>query len=214
MTSSAPISPTVLVVDDDAMARRAICAYLSVSRDLTVAAVMADSQAAVSYAVSHEIDVVLVGADMPRMDGIRTTQGIHEGSPTTAVIMLTSTPDHELMAKALNAGASGYLLKDLNGGQLVASIRAVYLGLLVISPEMVSIRRTLPPSFEGLPELTRREAQVLEQLMSGRSNAEIARALFLSQSAVKTYMTSLMTKFGTRSRLETLVRAFRLGFSP
>ena len=151
MTSSAPISPTVLVVDDDAMARRAICAYLSVSRDLTVAAVMADSQAAVSYAVSPEIDVVLVGADMPRMDGIRTTQGIHEGSPTTAVIMLTSTPDHELMAKALNAGASGYLLKDLNGGQLVASIRAVYLGLLVISPEMVSIRRTLPPALRGFP---------------------------------------------------------------
>lgn len=214
MSASSLRTLTVLVVDDDAMARTAICTYLSVPHDLTVVAAMADSRAAVNYTADHEVNVALVDAGMPDMDGIRTAQGIHENSSATAIIMLTSVHDDDLMTKALRVGAKGYLLKNLSAAQLIVGVRAAYLGLSVMSPETVFVRFSRATTPGELPELTQREAQVLEQLMSGHSNAEIAQALFLSQSAVKTHMTSLMTKFGTHSRLETLVKALRLGFNP
>lgn len=211
MSASCLRTLKVLVVDDDAMARTTIRAYLSIPHDLTVVAAMADGQAAVNYVADHEVNVALVDADM---DGIRTAQGIHENSSATAIIMLTSVHDDDLMTKALRMGANGYLLKNLSAAQLIVGVRAAYLGLSVMSPETFSVQFSRATTPGELPELTQREAQVLEQLMSGHSNAEIAQALFLSQSAVKTHMTSLMTKFGTRSRLETLVRALRLGFNP
>lgn len=208
-----PPATSVLIADDDMLARRAISDYLSMVEDFHVVAVVADGAEAVDFITTHNVEMALLDVNMPRMDGIEAASRIHTASPGTLIIMLTSFDDDDLLRRALAAGAAGYLLKNLRAAQLIAALRAARQGLPAVSPEMLASLRTPAAPANAFPSLTPRETEVLEQLWAGRSNAQIAAALFISQSAVKAHVSSLMTKFGTQSRLETIARAHDLGFT-
>lgn len=208
-----PPATTVLIADDDMLARRAISDYLSMVEDFNVVAAVTDGAEAVEFITNHGVEMALLDVNMPRMDGIEAASLIHAASPGTMIIMLTSFDDDDLLRRALASGAAGYLLKNLRAAQLIAALRAARQGLPAVSPEMLASLRTRAAPANAFPALTPRETEVLEQLWAGRSNAQIAAALFISQSAVKAHVSSLMTKFGTQSRLETIARAHDLGFS-
>ncbi len=205
---------TVLVADDDAMARQAISEYLTLAEDFRVVASVADGDDAVGFVAGSHVDVALLDVNMPRLGGIDAARRIHEVSPHTTIIMLTSFDDEELLRLALDAGAAGYLLKNLRAVQLITALRAARQGLPVISPEMLAPLRAVSRPAGGLPPLTPRETEVLEQLWAGRSNAQIAAELYVTERSVKAHVSSLMAKFETRSRLETIARAHDLGFRP
>lgn len=208
-----PPATTVLIADDDMLARRAISDYLSMVEDFDVVAMVRDGGEAVDFATTHRVEMALLDVNMPRMDGIEAATRIHAACPETLIIMLTSFDDDDLLRRALTSGAAGYLLKNLRAAQLIAALRAARQGLPAMSPEMLASLRAPTTPASSWPALTPRETEVLEQLWAGRSNAQIAAALFISQSAVKAHVSSLMSKFGTQSRLETIARAHDLGFT-
>ena len=204
----------VLIADDDMLARRAIALYLARAEDFTVVATARDGLEAVELATRHAVEIALLDVSMPRMNGIEAATRIHQALPGTQIIMLTSFDDAELLGRVLAAGASGYLLKNLRAAQLSAALRAARQGLPAMSPEMLIPLKSPATPAGALPKLTTRETDVLDLLWAGRSNAQIAETLFVSQSAVKAHVRSLMTKFGTQSRLETIARAHDLGYHP
>lgn len=212
-----PRAATVLIVDDDMLARQAIADYLRLAEDFAVAGSVATAEAALAHVAEHPPDMVLLDVNLPGMDGIEAARRIHDLAPQTSIIMLTSFDDDDLLRRALAAGAVGYLLKNVRAAQLVVALRAARHGMPPMSPELLSsLRLGAPQPGESmeLPAMTRRESEVLAHLYAGRSNAQIASAMSLSVSAVKMHVHTLMTKFGTQSRLETIARARESGFQP
>lgn len=208
---------TVLIVDDDMLARHAIADYLGLVADFTAVGAVDTAEAALVHVAERAPDMVLLDVSMPRMDGIEAARRIHELAPQTAIIMLTSFDDDDLLRRALAAGATGYLLKNVRAAQLIVALRAARHGMPAMSPELLSSLRLQAPQPGApveLPPLTRRETEVLEHLYAGRSNAQVAAAMSLSLSTVKMHVHTLMTKFGTQSRLETIARARESGFEP
>lgn len=208
---------TVLIVDDDMLARHAIADYLGLVEDFIAVGAVDTAEAALEHVAERAPDMVLLDVSMPGMDGIEAARRIHELAPQTLIIMLTSFDDDDLLRRALAAGATGYLLKNVRAAQLIVALRAARHGMPAMSPELLSSLRLQTPQ-PGvpveLPPLTRRETEVLEHLYAGRSNAQVAAAMSLSLSAVKMHVHTLMTKFGTQSRLETIARARESGFEP
>lgn len=212
-----PPATTVLIVDDDMLARRAIADYLGMVPDFAVSGSVGTAEAALAHVAEHAPNMVLLDVSMPKMDGIEAARCIHDLAPLTSIIMLTSFDDDDLLRRALAAGATGYLLKNVRAAQLIAALRAARCGMPAMSPELLSSLRLEPPKSEtrsGLPPITRRETEVLTHLYAGHSNAQIASAMSLSVSAVKMHVHTLMTKFGAQSRLETIARARESGFQP
>jgi DNA-binding NarL/FixJ family response regulator len=217
MTDKLQRTTGVLIVDDDLLARRAIAEYLSLVSDFTVQGAAATAEEALALVQDSPPDMVLLDVRMPGMDGIEACARIRQLAPDAIIIMMTSFDDEDLLRRAVAAGASGYLLKNVRAAQLIVALRAARQGLPAMSPELLSILRARsepagPTS--DFPALTTREVEVLDQLYLGRSNAQIAAQLSLSVSAVKMYVHALMAKFEAQSRLETIARARAAGFQP
>ena len=210
----------VLIADDQALVRSGFGMILDARDDLEVAGEAEDGVEAVALARKSHPDVILMDVRMPRLDGIEATrQIVSSGSPARVLILTTYDLDEYVYA-AIRAGASGFLLKDVEPPQLVAAVRAVARGDALLAPTVT--RRLLerfvatlpdeaPPSPPGLSTLTEREREILELVAAGLSNAEIAERLFLGETTVKTHVSSVLRKLGLRDRVQAVVLAYETG---
>jgi len=209
----------VLIVDDDDLMRAGLCAVLSSDDTIHVVGEAADGRAALAGARRHEPDVVLMDVRMPNLDGIAATAQILSACPRVRVLILTTFEDDDYVFGALRAGASGFLLKRTQPEQLIAAIHATAAGESLLSP---SVTRTVidrlarlpqadPAAGRRLRELTPRERDVLQLVARGLSNAEIAEALLVEESTVKTHMKRLLAKLGLRDRIQAVILAYETG---
>jgi DNA-binding NarL/FixJ family response regulator/class 3 adenylate cyclase len=211
----------VLIVDDQALVRAGFRMILEAEADMEVAGEAADGRAAIEEVRRLRPDVVLMDVRMPELDGIEATRMLlGEDGATTKVVMLTTFDMDEYVYEALRAGASGFLLKDVPPEQLVEGIRAVASGDALLAPAITRrvieefVRRPPGAAREAPPvvqELTPREREVLERIARGRSNAEIAQELFVSETTVKTHVAHVLTKLGVRDRVQAVVFAYESG---
>ena len=207
----------ILLVDDQAMIRSGLRLVLESEDDLVVVAEAENGEEAVRLARRESPDVVLMDVRMPEMDGLEATRRITEAVPETRIIVLTTFDLDDYVYGALRVGASGFLLKDAGGDQLVQAIRVVASGDALIAPSVTKrligefASRPEVPEIQGLDQLTDREVEVLEQVARGMSNAEIAEALFVSETTVKTHVSHILTKLHLRDRVQAVVVAYESG---
>lgn len=223
---AAPIR--VLLVDDEPLVREGFGLIVGSQSDLEVVGDAADGAAGVELARRHRPDVVLMDVRMPVLDGIAATRAITAELATTRVIVLTTFDLDDYVHDALRAGASGFLLKRVTGAELLNAIRVVASGEALLAPSVTRrlIERfyaggqpgTIPhgtaPGVVDLAEryrLTDREIDVLHELAAGRSNAEIAAALQLGESTVKTHISNVFVKTGCRDRVQAVILAYDCG---
>ena len=207
----------VLVVDDQAMVRAGFRLLLADEPDIEVVAQAADGREAIAQARRFRPDVVLMDIRMPELDGLEATRRVLAEHPSTRILILTTFDLDEYVFESLAAGASGFVLKDDPPEQLLAAVRTVAAGDALLSPAVTrrvidhftSSRRHSPPPEVG--SLTQRELEVFGLITRGLSNAEIGRALFISDATVKTHVTRLLQKLGVRDRAQAIVLAFRTG---
>lgn len=207
---------SVVIADDQELVRTGLRMIIGAEDDLTVVGEAADGIQAVTRARELHPDVVLMDIRMPRLDGIGATQQILANRSTPRVLVLTTFSQSQLVYRALVAGASGFILKDMPGSQLVGAIRAVARGEELLAP---SITRRLIEEFarpgtsipEGYSRLTDRERQVLGLVARGLSNAEIGAELGVSVQTVKTHVARLLDKLDLRDRVQAVILAYDTG---
>ncbi|GAA4200904.1 response regulator transcription factor [Microbispora amethystogenes] len=204
----------VLLADDHPLLRHGLRTLLEQVGGAEVVGEAGDGEEAVALALSLRPDVVVMDLVMPGTSGIEATRRLIDREPALGVLVLTMSEDDASVFAALRAGARGYVLKGTGGAEFIAAVRSVARGEAVYGPAVARrIRRFLAsgPDVTPFPELTARERGVLDLLASGKSNAEIARALFLSQKTVKNHLTSVFAKLQVADRAQAVVRARRAG---
>ena len=208
MTVSSPIR--VLLVDDHAMVRRGLATFLQVFDDLQLAGEAGDGEAAIQLCAQTRPDVVLMDMVMPDTDGVAATRAIRRRFPTVQVIALTSFKEAALVQNALQAGAIGYLLKDVSADELAQAIRAAHAGRGTLSPEATQalVHAATQPAPPG-DDLTEREREVLALMIDGLNNTEIAEKLVVSPSTVKSHVSHILAKLDVSSRTEAVALAVR-----
>jgi NarL family two-component system response regulator LiaR len=212
-TSSSRIR--VLVVDDHTMVRRGLATFLKVFDDLELVGEAADGQAAIRLCVELQPDVVLMDMVMPDMDGAAATRLIRKQCESVQVLALTSFKEEVLIQSALQAGAIGYLLKDVSADNLAQAIRDAHAGRASLSPEIaqVLVHAASQPPAPGL-DLTEREREVLTLMIEGLNNTQIAGKLTVSPSTVKSHVSNILSKLGVASRTEAVTLALRNDIVP
>jgi DNA-binding NarL/FixJ family response regulator len=209
----------VMLVDDDQILRSGLDAILSSDDSIEVVDEAENGRLAVQRARHHRPDVVLMDVRMPDLDGIAATAELVKATPTTKVIILTTFEIDEYILGALRAGASGFLLKRSSPEQLIAAIHTVADGDALLSPsvtrrliERVAAHPTLSREPDPrIAELTAREREVLELVAQGLSNAEIAEALTLERTTIKSHVQRILAKLGARNRVEVVIAAYEWG---
>jgi len=211
----------VLVVDDQELVRSGFCVILEAADGITVVGEAANGAQAVAAVRATEPDVVLMDVRMPEMDGLQATRLITsaETGARPKVVMLTTFDLDDYVYEALRSGASGFLLKDAPRSDLIAAVRAAAAGNALLAPTVTRrliesfARRpaALAPSPARLASLTARESDILLQVARGRSNAEIAVALFVSEATVKTHIGHVLAKLGLRDRVQAVILAYEAG---
>lgn len=207
------MSPTkktrVMVVDDHAVVRSGLSAFLSVTPDLEIVGEAENGHEAVLRCGELKPDVILMDLRMPITDGVAATQRIRREYPTVQVIALTSFQEAELVQGALQAGAVGYLMKNVSACELAAAIRSARAGAMTIAPEatQVLIQATLHGA--QLEPLTEREEEVLKLMVGGLNNTEIAEQLVVSVSTVKYHISNILGKLGVDNRVAAVATALQ-----
>lgn len=207
----------VLIADDQSMVRSGLRLILEAENDIVVSSEAENGGEAVRLARRDRPDVVLMDVRMPVMDGLEATRQIADSLPDTRVIVLTTFDIDDYVYGALRAGASGFLLKDAGGDELVEAVRVVASGEALIAPSVTKrliaefAKRPEAAEVKGLDELTEREVEVLAQVARGLSNAEIAEELFVSETTVKTHVSHILTKLQLRDRVQAVVAAYESG---
>lgn len=206
MSQGKPIR--VMLVDDHAVVRSGLKAFLMVFDDLELVGEASSGQEALHVLEQAQPDVILMDLIMPDMDGAATTKAIRARWPQVQVVALTSFREDELVKRALQAGAIGYLLKNVGADDLADAIRAAHAGKPTLAPEaaQVLIQASRQPPQPGY-DLTEREREVLSLLVKGMSNNDIADRLVVSRSTVKFHVSSILSKLGVSSRTEAVALA-------
>jgi DNA-binding NarL/FixJ family response regulator len=211
----------VLLVDDDDLMRAGIAAVLSSDETITVVGEAPDGRAAVERTIEHRPHVVLMDVRMPNLDGIAATRELLAVSPAVKVVILTTFEQDDYIFGALNAGASGFLLKRTRPEELIAAIHTIAAGESLLSP---SVTRTViqrmaqqpapnASSEVRLDQLTPREREVLGLIARGLSNGQIAAALFVEESTVKTHVGRILRKLRLRDRVHAVIFAYESGLT-
>ncbi len=200
----------VLVIEDHNVVRQGLIALLGVAENLQVVGEAADGVDAIDQFRKLQPDITLVDLRLPRMSGVEVIQRLRTESPQARFIVLTTYDGDEDIYRALKAGAKAYLLKGMTSEELIATIRTVHAGKSHIPP---AIAERLAERM-GAEDLTQREFDVLEQIVSGKSNKEIATELDVSESTVKTHINSLLSKLGVTDRTQAATTALRRGIVP
>ncbi|MFI8192901.1 response regulator [Streptomyces sp. NPDC085946] len=211
----------VMLVDDQVLLRTGFRMVLAAQPDMEVVAEAGDGVEALQVLRASAVDVVLMDVRMPKLDGVEATRRICADPDAPKVLILTTFDLDEYAFSALRAGASGFMLKDVPPGELLAAIRAVHSGDAVVAPS--TTRRLLDrfapmlpgtgaqPRLKELERLTEREREVMVLVAQGLSNGEIAARLVLSEATVKTHVGRILTKLGLRDRVQVVVLAYETG---
>lgn len=202
----------VMLVDDHGMVRRGLAAFLKIHQDLVLVGEADCGREAITVCEQVQPDIILMDLVMPEMDGATTTRLIHQQWPAIQVIALTSFPEKDLVQKALKAGAISYLLKNVTANSLADAIRAAYHGRSTLAPEAAQllIQSTHDEAIPG-HDLTPREREVLNLLVEGLNNPEIAVKLNVSRSTARAHVSQILSKLGVSNRAEAIALAFRSG---
>ncbi|MQA07955.1 MAG: response regulator [Pseudonocardiaceae bacterium] len=204
----------VLLVDDHELVRRGLRDVLDSEDDITVLAEAGGMSEALTRAEGAPPDVAVVDVRLPDGDGVSLCRSLRTLSPPPACLVLTAFDDEEALVGAIMAGASGYLLKQVRGQDLVTAVREVAAGRSLLDPATtarVLERFRHPPEDDELAKLSKRERSVLELIGKGHSNREIAERLFLAEKTVKNYVTSLLGKLGMQRRTQAAAWVARRG---
>ena len=211
------MSIRVLVADDQAMVRSGFRRLLSDEEGIEVVAEAANGLEAVEKAARFEPTVVLMDIRMPELDGLEATRRILAANPAARVLILTTFDLDEYVYEGLQAGASGFVLKDDPPEQLIAAVRTVAAGDALLSPAVTKrvikrfVRAPRREAPRGLDDLTAREREILRLIADGLSNAEIGEQLFVAETTVKTHVTHILQKLGLRDRVQAVVLAYQSG---
>jgi DNA-binding NarL/FixJ family response regulator len=212
---------TVVLADDQALVRRGFRLILEAEPDIEVVAEAEDGQQAIDAVRRHRPAMVLMDIQMPGLDGLEATRRIlTPAGNQTRVLILTTFERDDYVFEALQIGASGFLLKTAPPEDLLTAVRVVSRGEALLSPSVtrrviqeVTRRQRRAPRSPDLNRLTQRELEVLRLLAEGRSNAEIAAELFLSEATVKTHTSSILSKLGLRDRVQVVIFAYKQGIT-
>lgn len=199
----------VMLVDDHTMVRRGLATFLKIFDDLELVGEADSGEAAIQLCAQVLPDVILMDMVLPQMDGAASTRAIRQRFPQVQVIALTSFKTGELVRNALDAGAIGYLLKDVSADELVRAIRAAHAGRATLSPEVAeTLVEAANQPRPGL-NLTERELEVLALMVDGLNNTQIAGKLTVSPSTIKSHVSNILSKLGVASRTEAVTLALR-----
>jgi DNA-binding NarL/FixJ family response regulator len=210
----------VLLCDDQALVRSGFRMILEARPDLEVVGEAADGLQAVALGRRLAPDVILMDVRMPGLDGVAATRRLVAGGARARILILTTYDLDEYVYQAIQAGASGFLLKDVHPPQLVDAIRVVAAGDALLAPSVTRrllerFAATLPATDVGPPptmqSLSERELEILKLLAGGLSNAELAERLVLSEATVKTHVSSILRKLGVRDRVQAVILAYDAG---
>lgn len=207
----------VMITDDDPLVRVALKHFVSRSPDITVVAEAENGQEAVAAYERLRPDIVMMDVQMPIMGGIEATGEIVSRWPDACVLAVTTLDGRDTVLPMLSAGASGYMLKDSSADEIVNALHQAHQGTSSLSPRIAAMLvkhvRDTKNGSDGmqLEPLTEREAEVLAQLATGKSNSEMAAALHLSEGTIKAHLGSIISKWHVRDRVQVLVTAARAG---
>ena len=216
-----PQPVTVVVADDQAAVREGLVLLLGTLAGITVVGQAEDGAAAVQTVAATDPQVVLMDLNMPRLDGVAATRRIRTDHPQTQVVVLTTYSDDESIIGALQAGALGYLTKDATRAEIGRAVLAAAAGQAVLDPavqqRLLLAAARAPAAQPGQDhdpdELTPRESDVLRLIATGKSNREIARALYVSEATVKTHVNRIFAKTGSRDRTQAIRYAYTHGYA-
>jgi two-component system NarL family response regulator len=197
----------IMIVEDHAVVRQGLAALLAATPDFSIVAQAADGRQAVEMFRRHQPDITLMDLRLPQMPGVEAISRIRIDFPQARIIVLTTFDGDEDIYRALQAGARGYLLKGMTGEELVEAIRSVHAGKSRIPPP---VAERLAERMSA-PTLTGRETEVLQLIVGGNSNKEIASALTISEATVKTHINSLLSKLGVTVRTQAATTALQRG---
>jgi len=207
------------VIDDQTLVRQGIISLLSLAPDLTVVAEAANGADIVTLVTEHQLDLVLMDIQMPQVDGIAALQLLAAAGSTVPVIILTTFDDHERVLQAMQAGARGYLLKDVALEVLVDAIHQVKNGGSLLQPAITDkilhsfLRQpnSTTPAAAPADALSTKELEILRLLAAGFSNREIAQSVFKSEGTVKNQVSAILLKLGVRDRTKAVLKAIDIG---
>ena len=212
----------VMLVEDHVLVREGTRELLDQEKDLQVVAEAGDGEAAIQLAAEHRPDVIIMDIAMPRLDGLQATKQIKATLTDTAVLVLTAYDDDQYIFAFLEAGAAGYVLKDVSINILIEAIRTVHAGESVLHPSVArkvtnyfaqrtARRSTQEDEKSAFDQLTRREVEILKLAAQGMTNREIASELTISTRTVQAHMSHVFSKLGVGSRTEAVLYAVRKG---
>ena len=214
----------IVIADDHPLLRQGLVKILSLEPDMEVVAEAQDGEEVLACVAEHRPDIVLMDINMPKGGGLQATRAIAERFPQVGVIVLTIHDDEQYLYELISAGARAYILKDSEPARVVEAIRHVYEGGSYVPPDLMNkvlgqfrrLHNAEPPVYSrrarhGAGVLTDREREILQLIVDGRSNAEIAAALFISEKTVKNHVTNLLRKLGLADRTQAAVYALRHG---
>ncbi|MCM3670785.1 response regulator transcription factor [Mesobacillus maritimus] len=204
----------LLIADDHHVVRRGLVFFLKTQKDITIIGEAGNGKEAVELAKSLKPDIILMDLAMPEMDGIEATRIIKSDEPNIQILILTSFSDKDHVIPALEAGASGYQLKDIQPDELVRCIKSIMNGENQLHPKATSSllanlskKESLPKS--RLEELTKREKDVLIEISQGKSNKEIAESLFITEKTVKSHVSNILSKLELSDRTQAALYAVK-----
>ncbi|MDN4493204.1 response regulator [Ureibacillus aquaedulcis] len=207
----------VLIADDHHVVRRGLLFFLKTQKDIEVIGEAKNGIEAVELVETLQPDIVLMDLVMPDMDGIQATKKIKAKWPQVHILMLTSFSDKDHVLPAIEAGAAGYQLKDIEPDELVNSIRQIIRGENIIHPAATTQLEETLREEENLPHvknaLTPRERDVLAELTKGKSNREIASSLFVTEKTIKTHISNIFTKLDVQDRTQAALYAVKHGLT-
>jgi DNA-binding NarL/FixJ family response regulator len=208
----------VVVVDDQSAVREGLALLIEALPGITVVGQAPDGLVAAEVVAETTPDVVLMDLAMPRCDGVTATRRIRDDHPGTQVVVLSTYADEDSILRALDAGALGYLTKSATRDEIGRAVHAAAAGQAVLDSEVqrrlvaAAIKAPAPPEPESPDELTARETDVLRLLAAGRTNREIARALFVGEATVKTHINRIYAKTASRDRAQAIRYAYTHGY--